>query len=94
MLHFMTEDILMNVISYLENEDRPRLRQTCAHINEETRKKVGYLRLNEKYTEEYLSNDAFREAVTMSVFNLKKQVSLLVVSRVKEGLHIRMVFAF
>jgi hypothetical protein len=77
MLHFMTEDILMNVIEYVDIEDRPMLRQTCLHMNAETRKKVGYLRLNEHYSREYLSNVAFREEVLQSIANPKKQLCLV-----------------
>jgi hypothetical protein len=72
----MPEDILLNMIPFLNVRDRQCLRQVCAHINAETRKKVGYLRLNKKHSEKYLSNGLFREAVMMSVANTKKQVSL------------------
>jgi hypothetical protein len=76
MLHLMTEDILMNIVPYLDIEDRPRLRQTCVHIQNETRKKVGYLLLNKKFSTEYFSNVAFREEVLQSIANPKKQVAL------------------
>jgi hypothetical protein len=72
----MTEDILMNVIEYVNVQDRQRLRQTCALIQNETKKKVGYLRLNLYYSREYLSKAAFREEVLMSIANSNKQVSL------------------
>jgi hypothetical protein len=72
----MTEDILMNVIEYVNVQDRQRLRQTCALIQNETKKKVGYLRLNWYYSRKYLLSAAFREEVLMSIANPKKQVSL------------------
>ena len=72
----MTEDMLINVVEYLDIEDRIRLRQTCAYVNAETKNKVGYLRLNEKYSKEYIMNPAFREEVLRSVANSKKQVFL------------------
>jgi hypothetical protein len=72
----MTEDILMNVIEYVDVQGRQRLRQTCLHIYAETKKKVGYLRLNEKYSREYMINSAYRQRVLCSIANPKKQVSL------------------
>jgi hypothetical protein len=76
MLLFMTEDMLMNVVEYLAKSDCKSLRETCAYVNAETKKKIGYLRLNKKYSREYLKNPAFREEVLRSVANPKKQVSL------------------
>ena len=72
----MTEDMLMNVVEYLAKSDCKSLRETCAYVNAETKNKVGYLRLNEKYSREYLKNPAFREEVSRSVANPKEQVSL------------------
>jgi hypothetical protein len=72
----MTEDMLMNVVEYLAKSDCKSLRETCAYVNAETKNKVGYLRLNEKYSRAYLKNPVFREEVLRSVANPKKQVSL------------------
>jgi hypothetical protein len=72
----MPEDMLMNVLEYLAKSDCKILRETCAYVNTETKNKVGYLRLNEKYSKAFIMNPVFREEVLRNVANPKKQVSL------------------
>ena len=72
----MTEDVLCKVIDYLTVVDRVRLKGASAHVDKETRKKVGYLRLNINYSLEYISNPNFREEVLTRIANPKKQLAL------------------
>jgi hypothetical protein len=76
MLLLIPEDMLMNVVEYLDTVDRQKLRQTCTYVSEETKKKVGYLRLNENYSRAYMIDVIFREEVTACIADSKKQVAL------------------
>ena len=76
MLDRMTEDVLCKVIDYLTVVDRVRLKGASAHVDKETRKKVGYLSLNRNYSSEYMYNPHFRVEVLKRIANPKKQLAL------------------